>query len=177
MWTNGAVEFVAPTFFSLRRQRGKTLWRRRTRVRQNRVVPAVVATVKLSRRCGAPNRVNRIVNSRERGRPEGIRLPGERGISRQTIAQGRPSDWHHLYAAVRFSCARFSRSRPRVRGQHPAFPAPSRTRGWTVKQRLGQNEPREREGVSAVGMRLEHWRCRLILRHWCESPGYLGRHL
>lgn len=38
----------------------------------------------------------------KRGRPEGIRLPGEHGISRQTIAQGRPSVRHHLYAAVRF---------------------------------------------------------------------------
>jgi hypothetical protein len=82
---------------------------------------------------GQPHR-----SSAERGRPEGTRLPGEHGISRQTTAQGRSSDWHHLYAAVRFSCARFSRSRPRVRGQHPAFPAPSRTRGWTVKQSSGE---------------------------------------
>jgi hypothetical protein len=36
-------------------------------VRQNRVVLAVVATAKLSRRCGAPNRVNRIANSRSEG--------------------------------------------------------------------------------------------------------------
>ena len=31
-----------------------------------------------------------------------VRLPGEHGISCPTIAQGRPSDRHHLYAAVRF---------------------------------------------------------------------------
>jgi len=34
---------------------------------QNRVVPAVVATVKPLRRCGAPNRVNCIANSRGEG--------------------------------------------------------------------------------------------------------------
>ena len=43
-----------------------------------------------------------------------VRLPGEHGISRPTIAQGRPSDWRHLYAAVRFFCATSSRSGPRV---------------------------------------------------------------
>ena len=49
-----------------------------------------------------------------RGRPEGIRLPGERGISRQPIAQGRPCVGLHLYAAVRFSLRYISRSGPRV---------------------------------------------------------------
>src|SRR6266702_3645610 len=55
----------------------------RTRVRQNRVVLAVVATVKLLRRRQSrqPARCPRI--SRGRGRPERTRLPGERGISRQ----------------------------------------------------------------------------------------------
>ncbi|MET3908127.1 hypothetical protein ABID59_002468 [Bradyrhizobium sp. S3.3.6] len=37
-----------------------------------------------------------------RGRPEGIRLPGEHGISRQPTAQGRPCVRLHLYAAVQF---------------------------------------------------------------------------
>ncbi|MGY4231501.1 hypothetical protein ACVIIW_000448 [Bradyrhizobium sp. USDA 4449] len=74
---------------------------RRARVRQNRVVPAVVATVKpVAEVQGAqPGEVHRQFAGR--GRPEGIRLPGEHGISRQPIAQGRPSDRHHLYAAVR----------------------------------------------------------------------------
>jgi hypothetical protein len=72
-----------------------------------------------------PNRADCIIQFAGRGRPERTRLPGEHGISRPTIAQGRPSDWHHLYAAVRFFCATSSRSGPRVRGQHPAFPAPS----------------------------------------------------
>jgi len=50
----------------------------------------------------------------KRGRPEGTRLPGERGIRRQPIAQGRPSVRRHLYAAVRSPCATSSRSGPRV---------------------------------------------------------------
>ena len=71
-------------------------------VRQNRVVLAVVATVKLvaemwSVQPGGPHR-----QSARRGRPEGIRLPGEHGISRKPTAQGRPSVRPNLYAAVRF---------------------------------------------------------------------------
>ncbi len=80
-----------------------------------------------------------------------VRLPGERGISRPTIAQGRPSDWHHLYAAVRFFCVCFSRSRPRVRGQHPAFPAPSWLTGWSDQAKLG----RMRSEKAEVYLRVE----------------------
>jgi hypothetical protein len=50
-----------------------------------------------------------------------VRLPGEHGISRPTIAQGRPCDRRHLYAAVRSLCATFSRSGPWV----PAGTRPS----------------------------------------------------
>jgi hypothetical protein len=95
---------------------------RRTRVRQNRVVLAVVATAKLfaemwSAQPGQPHR-----QFAERGRPEGIRLPGEHGISRQTTAQGRPCVGLHLYAAVRSPCATTSRSGPRVRaGTRPSL--------------------------------------------------------
>ncbi|EHR05358.1 hypothetical protein Bra471DRAFT_06174 [Bradyrhizobium sp. WSM471] len=90
-----------------------------------------------------PNRADSIIQIREaREARRKVRLPGEHGISRPTIAQGRPSDWHHLYAAVRFSCVCFSRSGPRVRGQHPAFPAPSWTRGWNDQAKLGRNAPR-----------------------------------
>nr|GAJ34442.1 hypothetical protein BDOA9_0136400 [Bradyrhizobium sp. DOA9] len=52
-----------------------------------------------------PNRADGIIQIRgAREARRKVRLPGERGISRPTIAQGRPSDRHHLYAAVRFSC-------------------------------------------------------------------------
>jgi hypothetical protein len=72
------------------------------RVRQNRVVLAVVATVKPFEDVREPNRVDGIIQFARRRRPEGTRLPGERGISRPTIAQGRPCVRLHLYAAVRF---------------------------------------------------------------------------
>jgi len=49
-----------------------------------------------------PNRVDGIVNSNGEGGQRKVRLPGERGISRPTIAQGRSSVRPHLYAAVRF---------------------------------------------------------------------------
>ena len=55
-----------------------------------------------------------------------------------------------------------SRSRPRVRGQHPAFPAPSWLRGWSDEAKLGRIAPREREGVSASNCSL-------------SSPGLTGR--
>ena len=105
---SGAVRFVSPAFFRQGRQRREIM--RRTSgpcVRQNRVVLTVVATVKLLRRRHSrqPARCPRI--SLGRGRPERTRLPGERGISRQTTAQGRPCVGLHLYAAVRFPCASF----------------------------------------------------------------------
>ncbi|SEO17674.1 hypothetical protein SAMN05443254_12010 [Bradyrhizobium sp. OK095] len=102
-------------------------------VRQNRVVLAVVATVKLSAKMRASptgQTASSIRGVREaRGK---VRLPGEHGISRPTIAQGGPSDWLHLYAAVRFSCVCFSRSGPRV----PAGTRPSlRPLGLRVERR------------------------------------------
>ncbi|MET4388637.1 hypothetical protein ABIB73_004401 [Bradyrhizobium sp. F1.4.3] len=89
----------------------------RMRVRQNRVVLAVVATAKLSRRRKRARPGELRHQFVRRGRPEGIRLPGERGISRQPTAQGRPCDWLHLYAAVRSFCAPF---RAADRGCQPA---------------------------------------------------------
>ena len=65
-------------------------------------------------------------------------------------AQGRPSDWHHLYAAVRSPLRYLSRSGPRVRGQHPAFPAPSWLRGQRDQAKLGRNALRGCIGVSAA---------------------------
>ncbi|MGY4501000.1 hypothetical protein ACVWYH_004931 [Bradyrhizobium sp. GM24.11] len=71
-------------------------------VRQNRVVLAVVATVKLFANAALAPTGAVSANFVRRGRPEGIRLPGEHGISRPTIAQGRPCVRLHLYAAVQF---------------------------------------------------------------------------
>ena len=88
-------------------------YERRRSVRQNRVVLAVVATVKL---CGGGTGANRrgIGEFRRATVTTRIRRRGEHGIRRPTIAQGRPSVRRHLYAAVRFPCATFSRSGPRV---------------------------------------------------------------
>ena len=116
-----ALRLVSPTFFRPRARAGKPCGEHASRrVRQNRVVLAVVATVKPS---GGGRESNRADDHRQfarRGRPEGIRLPGERGISRQPIAQGRP--------CVRPTCMLLcglllyhSRSRPRV----PAGARPS----------------------------------------------------
>jgi len=90
-------------------------------VRQNRVVLTVVATVKPFEDVREPNRVDGIVNSNGEGGQRNGRLPGDHGISRPAIAQGRPSDRRHLYAAVRSFFAHYSRSRPRV----PAGTRPS----------------------------------------------------
>ncbi len=65
-------------------------------VRQNRVVLAPVAGVKSAEVFAKPNRVRKTVNS-PMTEAKGIRLRGERGISRQTIAQGRPD-------ALRWTC-------------------------------------------------------------------------
>jgi hypothetical protein len=64
-----------------------------------------------SRVARQPARCPRLLGGR--GRPEGIRLPGEHGITRQTIAQGRPCVELHLYAAVRFPSLH-SHSGPRM---------------------------------------------------------------
>jgi hypothetical protein len=123
----------------------------RMRVRQNRVVLAVVATVKFSRRCvrAQPGRQHHPIREAREARRK-VRLPGEHGISRPTIAQGRPSDWLHLYAAVRFSCVCFSRSGPRVpAGTRPSL-RPLGQGGRSDQAKLGRNAPRVREGVSTI---------------------------
>ena len=100
--------FVSSSGRRQRAQRRRNRWRNgEPCVRQNRVVLAVVATVKplQMRHSRQPARCRRLL--RRRGRPKGIRLPGEHGISRPTIAQGRPCVRLHLYAAVRFFCATF----------------------------------------------------------------------
>jgi len=136
---------------------GKTVWSWPSSLRSS-----------FSRRCQRAQPGGRHRLFAGRGRPEGIRLPGEHGISRQTTAQGRPSDWHHLYAAVRFSCATSSRSGPRVRGQHPVFPAPSWRGGLSHQAKLGRNPSRGYGAVSAPKCMLAG---RPLLRHFWGRPG------
>ena len=98
---------------------------RRCSVRQNRVVLASVADVKLPV-------ANWIQPDRSAIKPaameaKGIRLQGELGISRQTIAQGMPAcsgcTCMLVCALPRAHC-----TRDRGCSKHPAFPAPSRLR-------------------------------------------------
>ena len=92
-------------------------------VRQKRVVLAPVAGVKSAEVFAKPNRVRKTVNS-PTTEARGIRLRGERGISRQTIAQGRPDALRWTCMLV---CALLCAHCTRDRGcsAHPVFPAPS----------------------------------------------------
>ncbi|MET4041651.1 hypothetical protein ABIC03_003342 [Bradyrhizobium sp. RT6a] len=160
--------FVSSSGRRQRAQRRRNRWRNgEPCVRQNRLVLAVVATVKLLRMRHArqPARCRRL--SRGRGRPAGTRLPGEHGISRPTIAQGRPSDWLHLYAAVRFSCVCF---RAADRGCQPAPGLPCALLDKRVERRSkarAKRAARLRSRVCKSKCELEERHCRLILRH-CE---------
>ena len=93
-------------------------------VRQNRVVLAAVAAVKL--RGGVLGPTGRGA-SRIRGATVTTRTRrrGERGISRQATAQGRPDVFgFHLYARVRHLPALLAHETAGA-GRHPVFPAPS----------------------------------------------------
>ena len=134
----------------------------RMRVRQNRVVLAVVATVKpVAEMCASPTgrTASSIRGVREARRK--VRLPGEHGISRPTIAQGRPSDRHHLYAAVRFFLrvpfAQWTAVPPA-----PGLPCALLVSGRSDEAKLGRNQSREREAVS-------------VATHSVSSSGLTGR--
>ncbi len=83
----------------------------------------------------------------------GARKPGPRGereISRKTTAQGRPGCSRlYLYARVRFL---FSARAHETAGasRHPAFPAPSSSKGARKQPWLGRIPPRECPRTSAV---------------------------
>ena len=117
---------------------GKTVWSRPSLLRSS---PSEV------RASPTGQTASSIRGAREARRK--VRLPGEHGISRPTTAQGRSSNRPHLYAAVRFFCACVSRSRPRVRAEHPAFPAPSWIKRGRDEAKLGRNQPRGQKGVPA----------------------------
>jgi hypothetical protein len=92
-------------------------------VRQNRVVLAPVAGVKSAEVFASPTGSRKTVNS-PMTETKGIRLRGERGISRQTIAQGRPDAlrWTCMLVCA-LPCAHCTRDRGC--SAHPVFPAPS----------------------------------------------------
>ena len=100
---------------------------RRCCVRQKRVVLTPVAGVKSAEVFAKPNRVCKTVNS-PMTEARGIRLRGERAISRQTIAQGRPDAlrWTCMLVCA-LPCAHCTRDRGC--SAHPVFPAPSHSGG------------------------------------------------
>jgi len=102
---------------------GEASWRSRMScVRQNRVVLAVVATVKpFAEMCASPTgRTASSIRGAREAKRKG-RLPGEHGISRPTIAQGRPCVGLHLYAAVQ-SFLRYMRTADRGCQPAPGLP-------------------------------------------------------
>ncbi len=163
--TSGAVLFVAPTFSRPCRQCRETLWRQRMRVRQNRVVLAVVASVKPDRRCA---------RARPGGRHHPIRTAREaRTNSAPGRARHKPSD-HRAGKAVCWASpvcccavlpARAFRAADRGCEPAPGLPCALLTfRGRSDEAKLGRIQPRGCEGVSAHA---GEFRCGHILRH-CE---------
>ena len=149
--TNGADRFVSP-------------WGWRQRARRRRTLRRTWRAARTAKPCGPGRRCyGQVLRRCERAQPGGRhhpirgvrearrngRLPGDHGISRPATAQGRPSDRHHLYAAVRFFLRVLFAQRTAGASWHPAFPAPSWIRGWRVEAKLGRNAPRGRRGVSA----------------------------
>jgi len=104
-------------------------------VRQKRVVLAPVAGVKSAEVFAKPDRVCKTVNS-PMTEAKGIRLRGERAISRQTIAQGRPDALRWTCMLV---CALLCAHCTRDRGcsAHPVFPAPSHEEGRATRHNSG----------------------------------------
>jgi hypothetical protein len=77
-----------------------------------------------------------------------IRRRGDHGISRKTIAQGRsvaPADTCMLVCAFLCTLAHETAGA----SQHPAFPAPSVSRGRKLQTNLGRIAPRDRGDMSA----------------------------
>jgi hypothetical protein len=116
---------------------------RRCSVRQNRVVLTPVAGAKLS--VAYQIQPDRSAIKPAAMEAKGIRLQGELGISRQTIAQGMPdcSGCTCMLVCI-FLCA--SGTRDRGCSEHPAFPAPSLLRERNFQQASGA---RRRENANA----------------------------
>ncbi len=147
---------------------GEAFWRSRMScVRQNRVVLAVVATVKPLRRCARAQpggRHRQFAGVREARRK--VRLPGEHGISRPTIAQGRPSDLAPPVCCCAVPlCVLFAQ---RTVGATSAPGLPCALLDWRGSQdqaKLGRNAPRECEGVFAATRALSS-SALCALAHW-----------
>ena len=91
---------------------------------------------------------------REATEARGNSAPGRARISRQPIAQGRPSVRRHLYAAVRSPCATHSRSGPRVLVGTRSSLRPLHRGGRKRRAKLGRFMPRECRFVRELRMLL-----------------------
>jgi hypothetical protein len=125
---------------------------RRCSVRQNRVVLTPVAGAKLPV-------ANLVQPDRRAIKPaateaRGIRLRGEHGISRQTIAQGMPecSGCTCMLVCV---CLCIPCTRDRGCSKHPAFPAPSRLGDKEFQQSSGAVRRENADTHSPVIARLD----------------------
>ena len=117
---------------------GKTVWFRH---------PLLVSSFAKAR---VPDRVQSLLPIREATEARRIRLRGERGISRQTIVQGRPGYPGATcgYSSCAF-CAICAAQGAMGASRHPVFPAPSHVgRGTNDHAQLGRVAPRERGIVS-----------------------------
>ncbi len=91
----------------------------------------------------SPGECGTRVNRRGAGDYAGVRearknsAPGERGISRPTIAQGRPCVGLHLYAAVRFSACAFAQRTAGAAGTRPSL-HPLGYEGGAITQSSGE---------------------------------------
>ena len=134
---------------------------RRLSVRQNHVVPTPVAGAKSAESELRPDRAEQAVANLPATVTRRIRRRGERGISRQTIAQGMPD----ASAEPVCSCAHFFRAhrhtRPRVQraSRHSLHPS------WGSYGTLGfEGEPWHNSGI----------RCREIAKVCAAACWYVG---
>jgi hypothetical protein len=95
-----------------------------------------------------PDRGFRSIANPSATEARGIRLRGDHGISRKTIAQGKPGVPAHLRSAVCILCARLRVS------WAPGFPcALSFREGKRRSHHFGRNAPRDRDVVSIAAAR------------------------
>ena len=121
---------------------------RRYCVRQKRVVLAPVAGVKSAEVFASPTGSRKTVNSPAM-EARGIRLQGERAISRQTIAQGRPDAlrWTCMLVCA-LLCAHAHGTAGAARTRLSLRPLSSSR--VAIDAKLGRIAPRDREAASAV---------------------------
>jgi hypothetical protein len=119
---------VSPAFCRPCAHAGKPCGEARVRVRQNRVVLAVMATVKPLADAASPTGWPA---SSMRGAREASRnlAPGRARHKPSTHCAGKAGCFRrHLYAAVRFFCVCLFAQRTAGASRHPVFPAPSRSK-------------------------------------------------